>query len=1100
MRSCKRARGGIFTSKVFATLMAIVLCVGFIPYVPAVAYADTLVGGEPLFGAQAAGDTVNGGADITEDGTYYLADDATGAITIGENLKVTIVGKGAEKRFEGLNIKVGNGTTLTIQDLYANQGTGETAGSTVDFLGNGTLKVEGQNLIDNDGGLNAAVVHVGAGNEVHFAGTGTLYGYKSALCSYIGANVGEANGKIVFDGGYWFLKGTKTGAVIGGDSVTDKGGDIVINGGELYVKGIAKGALIGGSNQGKSGDVYINGGLVELFEDFSGPAIGAGNAVNAGSVTVTGGSLKTTLSSNSSNSYGAPADFNGLAYISWDAVKATNANDYALLAFDASAYISDLATDTVDVYVDGGQFYSGRAYTYVTNEVKNPSDITGTTTDNWLPNDASYKLGESDFAGAYPTKSGSSLAPEKSLYFALSKTDHVLKVNGDKYTATWDEAAGAFVVAAVPDPATTYDWDSTTWAGGLDFTWYDAENPQTEYHLTTPAQWEALAWMCSEDLAKLADYEANTNGNVTAIRGTVPAAQNTFEGVKFYLDNDIDMGGVYNAETDTWSGYNYYPIGSQAQNDLANGQFFGLFYGSFDGQGHYVNNIYCERGTDQSSQSVGLFGRVGAADGTPAPACDITIENVGVSGFIKSGRSVGGIVGKTLHVATDKHVYIKNCVNRATVRSTQKKGVGGIVGAFWNDPVMENCYSLGTAGGGTPLGSIVGGNEGTITNVYATQPVAVSGEKATSAASVNNAYQLEPGTGSQPGANKTEAEMKDKAFVLELNGEGSAFNVDTGNLNGGFPCLAWEGGTPYTAGDTQVIDNVVNVVAAIGGEVTVDSKDAIEAAKAAYGALTDDQKALLPAESRAAYDNALASYTGALVGAIPSDATSAAGIAAVEEALNAYNSLTAEQKALVPAASVATLVSAQQSASNAQIKSANEKASAADASASAAAADAAAQKARADTAEKGLAAKAAEVAAAQAKAVAAQAKAAALQKDVSAAKAAQKAAESKAAKASSGLKANTMTVKAKTIKSSTKKNKTFKKATAFTVKKAKGKVTFTKVSGNAKITVTKAGKVKVKKGLKKNKTYKVKVLVYAAGNKAYAPVMKTVTLKVKITK
>ena len=103
----------------------------------------------------------------------------------------------------------------------------------------------------------------------------------------------------------------------------------------------------------------------------------------------------------------------------------------------------------------------------------------------------------------------------------------------------------------------------------------------------------------------------------------------------------------------------------------------------------------------------------------------------------------------------------------------------------------------------------------------------------------------------------------------------------------------------------------------------------------------------------------------------------------------------------------------------------------------------------------------------------------------------------KAAQAS-GVKANTMTVKAKTISAKATKKTTAKKAKAFTVENAKGKVTFYKISGNAKIKVSKAGKVTVQKGLKAKKTYKVKVLVCAAGNKSYAPAYKTVTLKVQV--
>ncbi|MDO4890466.1 MAG: hypothetical protein Q3963_03810 [Coriobacteriaceae bacterium] len=94
--------------------------------------------------------------------------------------------------------------------------------------------------------------------------------------------------------------------------------------------------------------------------------------------------------------------------------------------------------------------------------------------------------------------------------------------------------------------------------------------------------------------------------------------------------------------------------------------------------------------------------------------------------------------------------------------------------------------------------------------------------------------------------------------------------------------------------------------------------------------------------------------------------------------------------------------------------------------------------------------------------------------------------------------ANPMTVKAKTVKAKAKKKTIIKKAKAFTVKKAQGKVTFKKTSGNKKITVSKAGNVTVKKGLKKGKTYKVKVKVKAAGNDNYKSAAKTVTLKVKV--
>lgn len=96
---------------------------------------------------------------------------------------------------------------------------------------------------------------------------------------------------------------------------------------------------------------------------------------------------------------------------------------------------------------------------------------------------------------------------------------------------------------------------------------------------------------------------------------------------------------------------------------------------------------------------------------------------------------------------------------------------------------------------------------------------------------------------------------------------------------------------------------------------------------------------------------------------------------------------------------------------------------------------------------------------------------------------------------------NTMTVKAKkvTVKYSKlkKEKQTISKKKAFTVEDAVGEVTFTKKSGNKKITVSSSGKVTVKKKLKKG-SYKVKVKVKAAGDENYKSKSKTVTLTVKV--
>ncbi len=96
---------------------------------------------------------------------------------------------------------------------------------------------------------------------------------------------------------------------------------------------------------------------------------------------------------------------------------------------------------------------------------------------------------------------------------------------------------------------------------------------------------------------------------------------------------------------------------------------------------------------------------------------------------------------------------------------------------------------------------------------------------------------------------------------------------------------------------------------------------------------------------------------------------------------------------------------------------------------------------------------------------------------------------------------NTMKVKTKNVKVKVKAKKTtFKKAKVFVVSKAKGTVTFKKTKGDKKITVSKAGKVTVKKGLKKGKTYTVKIKVTAKGTTAYKSMSKVVSFKVKVVK
>lgn len=97
---------------------------------------------------------------------------------------------------------------------------------------------------------------------------------------------------------------------------------------------------------------------------------------------------------------------------------------------------------------------------------------------------------------------------------------------------------------------------------------------------------------------------------------------------------------------------------------------------------------------------------------------------------------------------------------------------------------------------------------------------------------------------------------------------------------------------------------------------------------------------------------------------------------------------------------------------------------------------------------------------------------------------------------------NKFSVKAKTLKAKAKKTTTFSAKKAFTTK-SNGKVYYYKVKetkADKKITVSEDGKITVKKGLKKGKTYKIKVAAFTMGDATHlsAQTKKPVTVKIKI--
>ena len=88
------------------------------------------------------------------------------------------------------------------------------------------------------------------------------------------------------------------------------------------------------------------------------------------------------------------------------------------------------------------------------------------------------------------------------------------------------------------------------------------------------------------------------------------------------------------------------------------------------------------------------------------------------------------------------------------------------------------------------------------------------------------------------------------------------------------------------------------------------------------------------------------------------------------------------------------------------------------------------------------------------------------------------------------------TIKVKVVKKTVKAAQLKRKAVTFSIKaSAKGKLTCRKVSGSRELSISKTGKVKVKKRTKKG-IYKMKVKITAAARSGYSKAAVTKTIQV----
>ena len=267
------------------------------------------------------------------------------------------------------------------------------------------------------------------------------------------------------------------------------------------------------------------------------------------------------------------------------------------------------------------------------------------------------------------------------------------------------------------------------------------------------------------------------------------------------------------------------------------------FYGTFDGDGHMVKNLYINSG----SYPLGIFGYVktGAA-----------VKNLGVSGDVtctaSSYAQAGGIAGYL-----ESNAAIENCYSSVNV--TSKKHGGSIAGYTASGATITNCYGSGnittTSKNECYLGGICGSsssntNGATLTNCYSIGDVTGTSGAAsylgglspdkTAAHYVDNCFYLD-GTVSKEspkygvtglGTAKTAAEMK---AAIEANK--NPFNPQM------LADLAVRAQEIADKAAAKAVDDLIDAI----GDVTLtdDCKAKIDAARKAYDALTDTQKALV---------------------------------------------------------------------------------------------------------------------------------------------------------------------------------------------------------------------------------------------------------------
>lgn len=331
-------------------------------------------------------------------------------------------------------------------------------------------------------------------------------------------------------------------------------------------------------------------------------------------------------------------------------------------------------------------------------------------------------------------------------------------------------------------------------------------------------------------------YHVSTVDDMKKLAELTNAGANT-AGVRFVLDNDIDMASVSN----------FTPISATEAN---------AFGGIFDGQGYQIQNLKI---SNTSVDRLGLFGSVtggiiknlGVSSATVAgrqqtgilvgQANNMTVKNCWSSGSVSgNGSFIGGLVGN-MNSSTVTGSY-----STATV-SGSAMGKGGLIGQVGFNGNVSNCYAVSSVTGGSLNGILIGSSSGgVVDNCYAVGSGTLFGGQPywSSAGSVfTNCVYTGSGTGGESSgshadtftncAKVTTSDLRNSSKMAQYG-----FTTDNGWFfeSGNNPILMgttgsnvlYINGTKKTFNETDILSTVAYQIKKAGGTMTINEDGSLD--------------------------------------------------------------------------------------------------------------------------------------------------------------------------------------------------------------------------------------------------------------------------------